>query len=175
MSTVMQSPFILTLTFLYLFFGNVSFGQPNVYHQANYKHKPIVEMTINNTKTWVLLDTGSDITILDIKSKKKLGFSTLANAGRTVPGLGSSNNRLYRAKNVTLKFGDTPLYGPMYAFDLTNVAESIETRTGKRITAIIGTSLMQSYGFVIDICNNSVVMYNQKNNQRGSNQYTENK
>lgn len=70
MSTVMQSPFILTLTFLYLFFGNVSFGQPNVYHQANYKHKPIVEMTINNTKTWVLLDTGSDITILDIKSKK---------------------------------------------------------------------------------------------------------
>jgi len=63
----------------------------------------------------------------------------------------------------------------MYAFDLTNVAESIETRTGKRITAIIGTSLMQSYGFVIDIGNNSVVMYNQKNNQRGSNQYTENK
>ena len=108
MSTVMQSPFILTLTFLYLFFGNVSFGQPNVYHQANYKHKPIVEMTINNTKTWVLLDTGSDITILDIKSKKKLGFSTLANAGRTVPGLGSSNNRLYRAKNVTLNFGDIP-------------------------------------------------------------------
>lgn len=53
----------------------------------------------------------------------------------------------------------------MYAFDLTNVAESIEARTGKRITAIIGTTLMQSYGFVIDMGNNSVVMYHQTNSK----------
>lgn len=165
MSTVMQMQFILTLTLFGLLFEKTTFCQSSVYQQASYKHKPIVEMTINNKKTWVLLDTGSDITILDIKSRKYLGFSTIQNGSRSVQGLGSSNNRLYRVKNVRLQFGETPLYCPMYAFDLTNVAESIEARTGKRITAIIGTTLMQSYGFVIDMGNNSVVMYHQTNSK----------
>ncbi|MCB0505876.1 MAG: hypothetical protein KDC58_10295, partial [Cyclobacteriaceae bacterium] len=53
----------------------------------------------------------------------------------------------------------TQLRCPMYAFDISNIAESIQARTGKRITAIIGTHLMRTYGFVIDMGNDTVVMY----------------
>ncbi|MCB0654903.1 MAG: retropepsin-like domain-containing protein [Saprospiraceae bacterium] len=156
----MQRPFILIVLLIKAVFGQLTYGQPVDIQQASYQHKPIVEMQINNKKTWVLLDTGSDITILDSKSKKHLGFDIVKSASRYVPGFGSENNLLHRVKNASLLFGNTALRGPMYAFDLGPIAESIQARTGKRISAIIGTSLMQAYGFVIDLGNNSVVMYN---------------
>lgn len=139
---------------------NFAHAQPYLVQEVSYKHKPVVEMTINNKKTWVLLDTGSEITILDIKSKKEFGFGTFVKKGYKVPGFGSTGNQLHRATNVDLRFGGVQLRAPMFAFDLSNIAESIEERTGKRITAIIGTGMMQTYGFVIDIGNNRVVMYN---------------
>ncbi|MCB0497489.1 MAG: aspartyl protease family protein [Cyclobacteriaceae bacterium] len=155
----MKKQFTLAMVLITSLVANVSHAQIVAVQQANYTHKPIVEMTINNKKTWVLLDTGSDITILDIKSKKEFGFNTFEKDGYMVPGFGSENNRLRRATNVNLMFGDVRLRSAMFAFDLTTIAESIENRTGKRITAIIGTNLMRTYGFVIDMGNNSVVMY----------------
>jgi hypothetical protein len=53
-----------------------------------------------------------------------------------------------------------------YAYDFSNVASSIRAKTGKTITAIIGTNLMQSYKFVIDLGNNKVtMMYKVKNKE----------
>ena len=151
--------FTLTTVLLTVFMAYSAAGQSLAVQQASYKHKPIVEMTINNKKTWVLLDTGSDITILDINTKKAFGFTSYEKEGYKVPGFGSENNQLHRANDVNLKFGNTQLRCPMYAFDISNISESIQARTGKRITAIIGTHLMRTYGFVIDMGNDTVVMY----------------
>lgn len=155
----MKTQLIINMVLITALFGKATYGQSLVVEQASYKHKPIVEMTINNKKTWVLLDTGSDITILNINSKKAYGFTTFEKEGFKVPGFGSINNQLHRASNVELMFGNTQLRSPIYAFDITNIVRSIEARTGKRITAIIGTHLMRTYGFVIDMGNNNVVMY----------------
>ena len=165
MKTKLKLALLLVATSGYIFAQDLNL---NV-HQAQYKHRPIVEMTLNNKKAWVLLDTGSGITILDIKSKNTYGFKTYQRDGFEVPGFGSNNNQLHRATGVELKFGETELWNPFFAFDISNIANSIEARTGKRISAIIGTNMMKTYGFVIDLGNNTVVMYSKiKKSKKGA-------
>jgi len=42
---------------------------------AKYYGKPVIKMTLNGKKTWVLLDTGSEITVLNTRSKDKFEFN----------------------------------------------------------------------------------------------------
>lgn len=123
--------------------------------EARYKGKPIIRMMLNGEKTWVLLDTGSDVTVLDTRMEDKYGFHVLtsSDASLKVPGFGSTGNQLSPASHVNIEFGGVRLRGPVFAFDLTSVARSIHQRTGKRISAIIGTRMMSAYGFVIDMRN----------------------
>ncbi|MEO9854181.1 MAG: retropepsin-like aspartic protease [Reichenbachiella sp.] len=121
--------------------------------EAKYRGKPIIQMMLNGQKTWVLLDTGSDFTVLDTKVKDKYEFHILSSndASLKVPGFGSTGNQLAPASHVKLEFGEVRLRGPVFAFDLSAVAKSIQRRTGKRIAGIIGTRMMSTYGFVIDM------------------------
>lgn len=134
---------------------NMATAQMDDRVEARYKGKPIIRMMLNGEKTWVLLDTGSDVTVLDTKMKDKYGFHVLtsSDANLKVPGFGSSGNQLSPASHVNFEFGGVRLRGPVFAFDLTTVARSIQQRTGKRISAIIGTRMMSTYGFVIDMRN----------------------
>lgn len=121
--------------------------------EAKYRGKPIIQMLLNGQKTWVLLDTGSDFTVLDTKVKDKYEFSMIrsTDASLKVPGFGSTGNQLTLASHVKLEFGEVRLKGPVFAFDLSTIAKSIQRRTGKRIAGIIGTRMMSTYGFVIDM------------------------
>lgn len=123
--------------------------------EAKYRGKPIIQMMLNGQKTWVLLDTGSDFTVLDTTVKDKYQFNIVrsGDASLKVPGFGSTNNQLTPAVNVKIEFGEVKLRGPIFAFDLSPVAKSIQRRTGKRISGIIGTRMMSTYGFVIDMRN----------------------
>lgn len=154
----------MTLLILAGFMYNFGYAQKFNVEEANYKHKPIIEMTINNQKTWVLLDTGTDITIININSKDKFGFTSYINneSRYQVPGFGSEKNQLHQVRNCDLKFGDTHLKRMVYAFDISNITNSIKIRTGKNVTAIIGYNMMSKYGFVIDMENNTVVMKGRK-------------
>lgn len=155
----------MTLLILAGFIYNFGYAQNINVQKVNYKHKPIVEMTINNHKTWVLLDTGTDITIIDINSKEKFEFTTYVNTDSRykVPGFGSTKNQLHQVRNCDITFGNTQLKRKVYAFDISNITSSIKARTGKNVTAIIGTNMMRAYGFVIDLGNNSVTMKTKRN------------
>lgn len=154
------------LIFVMIALSAYSFGfsQESDKLTVRYSLQPIVKMTLNNKSTWVLLDTGSSISVLDIKSKKKYGFKTVLRKDDrfSVPGFGSVNNQLHHVSNAELKFGDVDLRKKIYAYDISNIAESIQTRTGKRITAIIGTRMMKAYGFIIDVGNGTVAMSSKK-------------
>lgn len=136
--------------------------------EVKFKNKPIIKMELNGKKTWVLLDTGSSISILDDNAAEEFGFyAFLMNESEfQVPGLGSENNQLLHARKVDLRFGKTRLRNQFFAFDLSNVTESIASRTGKKVTAIIGTNMMSKYGFVIDLGNNTVTMRNAKKKEQ---------
>lgn len=151
----------ITLLILASFLFNFGYAQKIVdVQKAHYKHKPIIEMTLNNKKTWVLLDTGTDISILNINEKDVYGFTTyLINDSKyMVPGFGSENNHIHQVTKAKLRFGNTQLKKKLYAYDISNITESIKTRTGKNVTAIIGTNIMATYGFVIDMGAKTVVM-----------------
>jgi hypothetical protein len=139
---------------------NTTLGQNINIKKAHYADKPIVEMTVNNKKAWVLLDTGSAFTIFNSESEDKYDFSThlSSDSEHQIQGLGVEVNHMYHVRNATLKFGEKRLWGPILAFDITNVAKSIHARTGKMITAIIGTNMMTNYGFIIDMGNRTVMM-----------------
>ncbi|MCV9385345.1 retropepsin-like domain-containing protein [Reichenbachiella ulvae] len=128
--------------------------------EMHYHDKPIVEMELNGKKTWVLLDTGSDISVLNLKAKDKYEFHAHQDFNQTikVAGFGTRHNELHQVTNAELYFGDVKLRSVYYAYDISHIAASIRARTDKTITAIIGTNLMRDYGFVIDMGTQKVSM-----------------
>lgn len=158
---------ISTILISVLIAGNVM-SQNGEEFMIKYYHQPIVKMTLNGKKMWVLLDTGSGITVLNSKSKKSFKFNTILRTGDqySVSGFGSDKNQLQNVSQAKLVFGDTHLKQAMYAFDITNISESIFNKTGKRITAIAGTNLMKKYGFTIDLGSGTVKMSGKKKNKR---------
>lgn len=157
----MKVPYTITLSCIIILSCQLAKAQNVKVMEETYFHKPVIKMKLNNKDIWVLLDTGSDITILNINSKDKYEFGTfmIDDPKYKVPGFGSDYNQLHHVSKAELKFGDTVLKQNMYAFNITNIARNIEARTGKRITAIIGTDMMRKYNFVIDIGNNTVAMF----------------
>ena len=127
---------------------------------AKYKEKPVVEMTLNGQKIWVLLDTGAEISVLSLKSEDKYGFHAYQNIDEPyhVTGFGSSRNDLHQVAGAKLYFGDLKLKSTFFAYDISNITSSIKRRTGKTISAIIGTSLMTKYGFIIDMSEKTITM-----------------
>ena len=127
----------------------------------HYKSKPIVRMTLNGEKIWALLDTGTDITLLDLEAGEEFGFTTYVrpDAKFVIPGVGANNYyQLHQVRQAELRYGDTELKRKVYAYNLSNVVGSIRERTGKKITAIIGSDMMCAYGFVIDLGEKTVVL-----------------
>lgn len=137
----------------------LSHGQQVDTLSIKYYGKPIIQMNLNGKKAWVLLDTGSEISVLNTKSKDKYKFNIYEDyESPTVAGFGSTHNYLYHVMNAKLYFGNVELKSTFYAYNFCNIVNSIRARTGKTITAIIGTKVMQSYGFIIDLGNNRVSM-----------------
>ncbi|MGL1886490.1 MAG: aspartyl protease family protein [Reichenbachiella sp.] len=151
---------LITLTLILILLIQISYAQTIDTLTANYKGKPVVEMILNGKKTWVLLDTGSEISIFNVMAQKSYGFHAYESQHRqlSVSGFGSNQNNLLEVTNAKLYFGNVQLKSPFFAYDISNISKSIHARTGKYITAIIGTNTMRSYGFVIDLGNNKVSM-----------------
>lgn len=151
----------LTITsfLLIVLITTFSYGQEIDTLSVKYYGKPVVQMTLNGKKTWVLLDTGSEVSVLNTRSMDKYGFNIYEEyESLEVSGFGSNRNSLYKATNVNLYFGNVALNTTYYAYNFCNIVNSIRARTGKTITAIIGTDMMRSYGFIIDLGNNRVTM-----------------
>lgn len=161
----------LTLLILVGLFFTFTAGQAQDYEMktAHYQSKPIVRMTLNGEKIWALLDTGTDITLIDLDAGEEYGFTTYfrPDAKFVIPGVGANNYyQLHLVRNANLRYGDTELKRQVYAYNLSNVVGSIRERTGKKITAIIGSDMMCAYGFVIDLGEKTVVL--QQKNKKNS-------
>lgn len=147
---------------LVLFFvSKTSLSQENLV-ERKYTDKPIVQMTLNGKKIWALLDTGSEYTILNINAKKRYAFDSykLYADEYKFQGLGTQLMHMYTIRNAEIKFNDVKLLGNILAYDLSNIVESIKGRTGKTITAIIGTKMMKHHKFIIDLGSDKIVMGN---------------
>lgn len=139
--------------------GFYTFAQhPKVLKIVNLRSKPIVKGVLNGKMAYFLLDTGSDLTILDTKSAKKYGFKTIQARSKVmmIEGLGGSYQDFRRATGLKLFMDESLIYTHFFAFDLTNIINSLNTNTGMKIVGIIGSDVMRKYGFKIDYGNKLV-------------------
>ena len=115
--------------------------------------QPIVMGELNGKRAYFLIDTGSDLTILNLKAARKYGFKIRsARAGKyKISGLDSEHRgRFLLASRAELILGGRSMRGSYKVFDLSHIVKSIMDDTGIRITGIIGSDLMKKRKFVID-------------------------
>ncbi len=121
------------------------------------KSKPIVVGYINGKKAYFLLDTGSDLTIINRNAARKYGFKLITNYNnKLIEGLGSTTTEIKRVGGIFLKMNDTHINTKFYAFNLNNIVRSLEIKTNREIVGIIGSDVMKKYNFSIDFGNKLV-------------------
>lgn len=118
----------------------------------NLYRKPIVEVMLNGQKAYFLLDTGSDITMLNKDEKNKYGFKLYIreNENHAAVGIGGKTAGLTSIYQVHLKLGSTRIVTNYLAYDLSAIVRAIDQSTGVKISGIIGSDAMKRYGIIID-------------------------
>lgn len=114
--------------------------------------KPIVQGTLNGKEAYFLLDTGSDITILNADDKEDYRFKTYTKpqANHRVASLGSTTRGLRNTFNVKIMLGNQKINQHVFAYDLSNIVKSIAAKFRVDIVGIIGSDVMRKYNFKID-------------------------
>lgn len=99
-----------------------------------------------------LIDSGSDITVLNSSDADNFGFiaSDHKNSTNRLKSIDNEVIKLLHARNVELKLGKTIIRKKFYAMNLDKLAASIKKDTDIIINGIIGSDLMRMYGFKID-------------------------
>ncbi len=137
--------------------GNLLGQSPNSIEIVSLKSKPIVVGYLNGKKAYFLLDTGSDLTIINKNAARKYGFKLITNYNnKLIEGLGSTNTEIKRVGGIFLKMNDAHINTKFYAFNLNNIVRSLELKTQKQIVGIIGSDVMKKYNFSIDFGNKLV-------------------
>lgn len=153
-------PFILLFFTAFMHVSTSLYGQ-EIINFRMLKNKPIIQANLNGKRGYFLLDTGSDITMLHSKAYEKYAFQYyLSNKRHLLNSLSSGNLVLYETYDVQLKIGEHPIVANFFAFDLTQVIETIYSISSVKICGIIGADTMQRHKFVIDYGNKQVVINN---------------
>ena len=127
------------------------------------RDQPIVKGKMNGKPAYFLLDTGSDITLLNTGDAKKYGYSYRNRSdlrGYRLSGLGKSTKEVLGIYNVDLQLGSQKIKDTFIAYDLSNIIYSLSLSAGTsiKINGIIGSRVLKRHGFVIDYDLNEVKM-----------------
>ncbi|MGI9542916.1 MAG: aspartyl protease family protein [Cyclobacteriaceae bacterium] len=116
------------------------------------KKKPIVKGVLNGKDAYFLLDTGSDITLLNHKVSRHYGFKAIYRhrPGQPIQGIGTDGTQMRYAFDVNLRLGSQKIKAKYRSHDISNIVESIYSHSSIRIAGIIGSDVMRNYGFKID-------------------------
>ena len=118
----------------------------------NWRYKPIIKTNLNGKVAYFLVDTGSDITVLHSKEAGRYDFQPMTASSQRLQAVGftGSQHTIYKAKDVELVIGTTPIKALYKAYDLTGVVQSLHNRVNVKVAGIIGSDVMKRYGFIID-------------------------
>ncbi len=115
--------------------------------------KPIVKATLNGKTAYFLLDTGSDLNIVNSAGAGKYNFDVhkvkYVNRGSisTVNGIERDFGHAYA---IRMTIGDTPISCGFVSLDIGSIVKSVRKTTGISIAGIIGSDTMKAYHFIID-------------------------
>jgi hypothetical protein len=125
------------------------------------RDQPIVQGKMNGKTAYFLLDTGSDVTLLNTGDAKRYGYAYHTRRdlrGYRLAGLGKSTNEVLGIYNVDLRLGSQKIKDIFIAYDLSNIIRSLNAGSSIKINGIIGAKALRRHGFVIDYDLNEVKM-----------------
>ncbi|WKN33520.1 aspartyl protease family protein [Porifericola rhodea] len=147
----MKTIFAFSLSIFALLFSFTLYAQVSPIKIKQQSEKPIIEARLNGKRAYFLLDTGSGVTVLDKTQAKhyNFGIKQLINPHK-VSGVHGTAGVMNRAYNVQLELGELYIEAPYFTHDLRRVIKSIRDKSLVKISGIIGSDVMNKYGFVID-------------------------
>ena len=156
------------LTILLSLIGFVLSGFTNETYEyvkvINWQYKPIIKTSLNGKTAYFLADTGSDITVLHSKDASRYEFLPLTASNQSLEAVGFTGSRhtVYKAKDVQLVIGSTPIKALYKTYDLTGVVQSLNNRVNIKVAGIIGSDVMKRYGFIIDYQKQTIAIKTRK-------------
>ena len=117
------------------------------------RDQPIVRGKMNGKTAYFLLDTGSDVSLINMGDAKRYGFryrTRRDRRGYQLSGLGKSTRELIDVYDMDLQLGAQQINGIFLAYDLSNIIQSLNADSYVKINGIIGSRVLRRHGFVID-------------------------
>ena len=151
------SKYLINCTFMICLFCIYIQGQDTV-KIIRMKDYPIVVGSLNGKKAFFLVDSGANITILNINDVKryKIKYSKSISKVKIISGLTANQREILVATNTSLYLGNRKIEACFKLLDLSNLKDSIGASNGVWINGIIGSDLMKKYKFTIDYGNQEI-------------------
>lgn len=120
--------------------------------------KPIVAARVNGIETYLMVDTGSDISVLNQNVSDEFGFVPSVNneVSYHIEGLNGEKKSISWAKKVKVSLGSSEIRARFYSMDLSNLVNSVKKKTHITIQGIIGSDIMKKYDFRVDYRNKKI-------------------
>ena len=121
----------------------------------------IIPISINGSKEFALVDTGSTLNIINSDELKRLKL----NKGFLIGDLNSrySKESLYSLKNCKSVIGSI-VYMQFGTSDISSAVNAIYDETGIEVVGILGTPAIRRLGMIIDLKRGIVTIKNEPNN-----------
>ena len=124
------------------------------------RSKPIIQAEINGKKGYFLVDTGSDISIINSTQLKRyrLQQTKIYDTRKKVIGFNGNTSQIMKVKNANMVFTGNFDHQNFYSINLDNLANSMEVKTALRIDGIIGADVLLKYNCIIDYNNRNITL-----------------
>lgn len=143
-------------------------GQEVAHIKMRSLSKPIIQAEINGKKGYFLVDTGSDISIINSSMLKRYDLEEIKAYGdhRRAVGFNGAHTNAMKVKNADVLIGEQFDHNDFYSLNLDRVARGIEAKTNLKIVGIIGADLLLKYNCIIDYNQRHVTMVDSRSNKR---------
>lgn len=159
---------LLSTTLLALIISCYAYGQEVGYVKMKSLKKPIVQANINGKKGFFLVDTGSDISIINTTDLKKYKLEVTKTYGdqRRAIGFNGEKESVLKIKNAEVVFGDRYDHTEFYSLNISELIKTIEAKTNIKINGIMGTDLLTKYNCVIDYNQRQIVLVDSRTKRK---------
>lgn len=129
---------------------------------VHFDKQPIIEGRLNGQKAYFMLDSGSQLSLLNSSAAEAFSFGVSRKGpdDRNLNGVGGAGEKLKYAYEYQLGLGmQATIDVSFFAYGLDHL---LDEKNGIRPIGIIGGDLMKRYGFQIDFKNKCVRIRNFK-------------
>jgi hypothetical protein len=119
---------------------------------VHFDKQPIVKGSLNGREVYFMIDSGSELSLLNAAEAKGFGFriSSSPAKSRNLSGLAGEGDRPYHLSQYEIRLGSQVLQGTFYAYPLEHLFSG---KKDFKPVGIIGSKLLKAYGCSIDFKN----------------------